>query len=55
MDKNQISDDFNALTIDETLSLLQSNPATGLTQREAKQRIEQYGESKWNVNAANHF
>ena len=43
MDKNQTSDDFSALTIDETLSRLQSNPATGLTQTEVKQRIERYG------------
>jgi H+-transporting ATPase len=43
MDKNQASDDFSALTIDETLSRLQSNPATGLTQKEVKQRIERYG------------
>ena len=43
MDKNQTSDAFSALTIDETLSRLQSNSATGLTQTEAKQRIKQYG------------
>ena len=43
MDKNQTSDDFSALTIDETLSRLESNPATGLTQTEVKQRIERYG------------
>jgi H+-transporting ATPase len=43
MDKNQTSNDFTALTIDETLSRLQSNSATGLTQTEAKQRIERYG------------
>ena len=36
-------DDFSALTIDETLSRLQSNPAIGLTQTEVKQRIERYG------------
>jgi H+-transporting ATPase len=40
---NQTSDDFSTLTTDETLSRLQSNPATGLTQKEAKQRIERYG------------
>ena len=43
MDKNQTSDDFSALTIDETLSRLQSNPATGLNQTEVIQRIELYG------------
>ncbi len=43
MDNNQSPDDFNALTIDETLSRLQINPATGLTQTEVKQRIERYG------------
>jgi H+-transporting ATPase len=43
MDKNQTSDDFSKLTIDETLHLLQSNPATGLTQKEVKQRIKVYG------------
>ena len=43
MDKNQDSDAFSPLTIDETLSQLQSNPTTGLTQTEAKQRIKRYG------------
>jgi H+-transporting ATPase len=43
MDKNQIFNDFSALTLDETLNRLQSNPATGLTQTEVKQRIELYG------------
>jgi H+-transporting ATPase len=43
MDKNQTSNDFTDFTIDETLSRLQSNSATGLTQTEAKQRIERYG------------
>jgi H+-transporting ATPase len=43
MDKNKTSDDFSALTIDETLSRLQSDPATGLSQTEVKQRIERYG------------
>ncbi len=43
MDNNQSPDDFNALTIDETLSRLQINPATGLTKTEVKQRIERYG------------
>ena len=43
MDKNQTSDDFSPLTIDETLSRLQSNPSAGLTQTEAQQRIKQYG------------
>ncbi len=43
MAENQTSDDFIALTIDETLSRLQSNPATGLTQTDLKQRIERFG------------
>ena len=43
MDNNQSPDDFKALTIDETLSRLQINPATGLTKTEVKQRIERYG------------
>ena len=43
MDKNQTIDDFSALTLDETLSRLQSNPSAGLTQTEVKQRIERYG------------
>ena len=43
MDKNQASDDFSALTIDETLSRLSSNYARGLAETEVKQRIEQYG------------
>jgi H+-transporting ATPase len=43
MDKNQTIDDFGTLTLDETLSRLQINPATGLTITEVKQRIERYG------------
>ena len=43
MDKDQTSYDFTALTIDETLNRLQSNPAIGLTKIEVKQRIEGYG------------
>jgi H+-transporting ATPase len=43
MNKNQTSDEFSNLTADETVSRLQSNSSTGLTQTEAKQRIKQYG------------
>jgi H+-transporting ATPase len=43
MDKNLTSDDFNALTVEVTLNRLQSDPTTGLTETEAKQRIERYG------------
>jgi H+-transporting ATPase len=43
MSKSQTSDDYSKLTVDETFSRLQSNPSTGLTQTEVKQRIKQYG------------
>jgi H+-transporting ATPase len=43
MDKNQTSDDFSRLTIDESFSRLQSNPSTGLTQTEVQQRTKRYG------------
>ena len=43
MDKDQTSENFTTLTVEETLSRLQSNPKIGLTQIEAKQRIERYG------------
>ncbi len=43
MSKSQGPDDFSDLSVDEIFSRLQSNPSTGLTQTEAKQRIRQYG------------
>ncbi len=43
MHDNQTLSDFSNLTIDETLSQLQSNSSTGLTQIEAKKRLEKYG------------
>ena len=43
MNRNQTSDDFKTLTIDETLNRLKSNPVTGLTNKEVKLRMERYG------------
>ena len=54
-DKNQTSDDFSTLTVEEALSRLESNPATGLTQTEAKQRIERYSPNAVEEKAAYPF
>src|SRR4030042_616433 len=46
MAENRSSDGFSTLTIDETLKQLQTNPVTGLTATEAKQRIDNYGRNE---------
>ena len=46
MAENRSSDGFSTLTIDETLKQLQTNPVTGLTSTEAKQRIDNYGRNE---------
>lgn len=43
MNTSQNPEDFSKQTADQTVSRLQSNSTTGLTQTEAKQRIKQYG------------
>ena len=46
MAENRSPDGFSTLTIDETLKQLQTNPVTGLTATEAKQRIDKYGRNE---------
>jgi H+-transporting ATPase len=43
MEKNQSLDDFSTLTIAEIMVRLQTDSATGLTEVDAKKRIQQYG------------
>ncbi len=46
MDKTDSPHEYASLSIDETLKQLHANPTTGLTQKDAKQRIEQNGPNK---------
>jgi H+-transporting ATPase len=46
MEEKRGSDSFAALSVDETLKQLQADPVTGLTDIEAKRRIDQYGHNE---------
>jgi H+-transporting ATPase len=46
MEEKRSSDSFAALPVDETLKQLQVDPVTGLTDIEAKRRIDQYGRNE---------
>ena len=46
MEEKRSPDSFAALPVDETLKQLQTDPIIGLTDNEAKQRIDQYGRNE---------
>ncbi len=46
MEEERSTENFAALPVDETLKQLQTNPVTGLTDLEAKRRINQYGRNE---------
>ena len=46
MEEKRSSDSFAALPVDETLKQLQADPVTGLTDIEAKRRIDKYGRNE---------